>query len=186
MIGRKLSHFRILDRIGEGGMGVVDRAEDEKLQRVVALKVLPPEKLADEERRLRFVREARTAAAVTHPNIAVVHEIDEADGVVFIAMELIEGKTLREVIGGRPLPLREALRLGVEIAEGLSAAHQVKVIHRDLKPDNVIVTPGGHVKILDFGLAKLLEERAAVDPAEASKLATVSDEMTQAGRVLGT
>jgi len=186
MIGRHLSHFRIVDRIGEGGMGVVYRAEDEKLQRVVALKVLPPEKLADEERRLRFVREARTAAAVTHPNIAVVHEIDEADGVVFIAMELIEGKTLREVIGGKPMPLREALRLGVEIAEGLSAAHQAKVIHRDLKPDNVIVTPGGHVKILDFGLAKLLEERAAIDPDEASKLATVSDEMTQAGRVLGT
>jgi len=186
MIGRQLSHFRILDRIGEGGMGVVYRAEDEKLLRVVALKVLPPEKLADEERRLRFVREARTAAAVTHPNIAVVHEIDEADGVVFIAMELIEGKTLREAIGGKPMPLREALRLSVEIAEGLSAAHQAKVIHRDLKPDNVIVTAGGHVKILDFGLAKLLEERAAIDPEEASKLATVSDEMTQAGRVLGT
>jgi len=186
MIGRRLSHFRILDRIGEGGMGVVYRAEDEKLQRVVALKVLPPEKLADEERRLRFVREARTAAAVTHPNIAVVHEIDEAQGVVFIAMELIEGKTLRDAIGGKPMPLREALRLGVEIAEGLSAAHQAKVIHRDLKPDNVIGTPGGHVKILDFGLAKLLEERAAIDPDEASKLATVSDEMTQAGRVLGT
>src|SRR5512134_2578441 len=186
MIGRKLSHFRILDRIGEGGMGVVYLAEDEKLQRVVAFKVLPPERLADEERRLRFVREARTAAAVTHPNIAVVHEIDEADGVVFIAMELIEGKTLRELIGGNPLPLREALRLGVEIAEGLSAAHQAKVIHRDLKPDNVIVSPSGHVKLHDFGLAKLLEERAVVDPEEASKLATVSDEMTQAGRVLGT
>ena len=113
MIGRQLSHFRILDRIGEGGMGVVYRAEDEKLQRVVALKVLPPERLADEERRLRFLREARTAAAVTHPNIAVIHEIDESDGVVFIAMELIEGKTLRAVIGGKPLALREALRLGV-------------------------------------------------------------------------
>src|SRR5512134_3066752 len=159
MIGRKLSHFRILDRIGEGGMGVVYLAEDEKLQRVVAFKVLPPERLADEERRLRFMREARTAAAVTHPNIAVVHEIGESDGVVFIAMELVEGKTLRSTIGGRPMPLREALRLGVEMAEGLSAAHHARVIHRDLKPDNAIVTPNGHVKILDFGLAKLLEEQ---------------------------
>jgi serine/threonine-protein kinase len=156
MIGRRLSHFRILDRIGEGGMGVVYRAEDEKLQRVVALKVLPPEKLADEERRLRFVREARTAAAVTHPNIAVVHEIDEAQGVVFIAMELIEGKTLRDAIGGKPMPLREALRLGVEIAEGLSAAHQAKVIHRDLKPDNVMVGSHGQVYLIDWGAAQLL------------------------------
>jgi serine/threonine protein kinase len=186
MIGRQLSHFRILDRIGEGGMGVVYRAEDEKLQRVVALKVLPPERLADEERRLRFLREARTAAAVTHPNIAVIHEIDESDGVVFIAMELIEGKTLRAVIGGKPLALREALRLGVEIAGGLSAAHHARVIHRDLKPDNVLVTHDGRVKILDFGLAKLLEERHDPAPGEESKLATISDEMTQAGRVLGT
>ena len=186
MIGRTLSHYRVLARIGEGGMGVVYRAEDEKLQRAVALKVLPPERLADEERRLRFLREARAAAAVTHPNIAVVHEIDESDGVVFIAMELVEGKTLREVIGGKPLPLREALRLGVEIAEGLAAAHHHRVVHRDLKPENVIVTPDGRVKILDFGLAKLLEDRPASDSGGASKLATISDEMTQAGRVLGT
>src|SRR5512134_3166315 len=168
MIGRKLSHFRILDRIGEGGMGVVDRAEDEKLQRVVALKVLPPERLADEERRVRFVREASTAAAVTHPNIAVVYEVDESDGVVFIAMELIEGKTLRATIGGKPLPVREALGLGLEIAEGVCAAHHARVIHRDLKPDNVIITHDGRVKILDFGLAKLLEERQAPPPGKLS------------------
>ena len=186
MIGRTLSHYRVLARIGEGGMGVVYRAEDKNLQRTVALKVLPPERLADEERRLRFLREARTAAAVTHPNIAVVHEIDESDGVVFIAMELVEGKTLREVIGGKPLPLRDTLRLGAEIAEGLAAAHQARVVHRDLKPENVIVTPGGRVKILDFGLAKLLEDRRAPGSGEASRLATISDEMTQAGRVLGT
>ncbi|MBI3447507.1 MAG: serine/threonine-protein kinase [Acidobacteria bacterium] len=186
MIGRQLSHFRILDRLGEGGMGVVYRAEDTKLQRVVALKVLPPEKLADEERRLRFLREARAAAAVTHPNIAVVHEIDEADGVVFIAMELVEGQTLRAAVGGRPMALREALRLGVEIAEGLAAAHQARVIHRDLKPENILVTAEGRVKILDFGLAKLLDEKPGPDMGEGSKLATISDEMTQAGRVLGT
>ena len=122
MIGRKLSHFRIVSRLGEGGMGVVYKAEDERLQRTVALKVLPPERLGNEESRLRIVREARVAAAISHPNIAVVHEIDEEDGVVFVAMELIEGKTLGATIGGTPLPLDEALRLGAEIAEGLAAA----------------------------------------------------------------
>jgi eukaryotic-like serine/threonine-protein kinase len=186
MIGRTLSHFRVVDRIGEGGMGVVFRAEDERLGRAVALKVLPPERLADEEHRLRFLREARAAAAVTHPNIATVHEIGEAGGVVFIAMELVEGRTLREAIGGKPLSLREAVRLAAEIADGLAAAHAAKVVHRDLKPDNVIVTADGRVKILDFGLAKLLDERREREPGEASRLATISNEMTQAGRVLGT
>ncbi len=103
MIGRTLSHFRILAKIGEGGMGVVYRAEDTNLRRQVALKVLPPELVANEERRLRFLREARAAAAVTHPNIGTIYEVDEADGIVFIAMELVEGKTLREAIGGRPI-----------------------------------------------------------------------------------
>jgi len=186
MIGQKLSHFRVLDRIGEGGMGVVYRARDENLQRVVALKVLPSDRLADQERRLRFLREARAAASVTHPSIAVVHEVEESDGVIFIAMEFIEGRTLRAVISGRPMPLRELLRLGVEIAEGLSAAHLSRLVHRDLKPDNVMITLDSRVKILDFGLAKMLEERAEPAPGEASRLATISDEMTQAGRVLGT
>ncbi len=186
MIGRKLSHFRILERLGQGGMGVVYRAEDEKLRRVVALKVLPADRLADEGRRLRFVREARTAAAVTHSSIAVVHEIDEAEGVVFIAMELVEGRTLGAAIGGRPMSPREALRLAVEIAEGLAAAHRARVIHRDLKPANIMVTPDGRAKVLDFGLAKLLQEREPAGPSEASGMPTVSGEMTQAGSVLGT
>src|SRR3990170_2684597 len=111
MIGRTLSHFRILAKLGEGGMGVVYRAEDEKLRRPVALKVLPPDRVGDEERRLRFLREARAAAAVSHPNIAAIYEIDEAEGVVFIAMELVEGKTLRALLGGRPLPIKDALRV---------------------------------------------------------------------------
>jgi serine/threonine protein kinase len=183
--GRKLSHFRILDRIGEGGMGVVYRAEDENLHRAVALKVLPPEAVANEERRLRFLREARAAASVTHPNIATIHEVDEADGVVFIAMELIEGKTLRELISGKPLPLKDALRLGIEIGEGLARAHQGRVVHRDLKPDNVMVASDGHVKILDFGLAKLLEADGHA-PTEQSRLETISGEMTERGRVMGT
>jgi TolB-like protein len=211
MIGRTLSHFRILSKLGEGGMGVVYLAEDERLKRKVALKVLPPELVADEERRLRFLREARAAAAVSHPNIAAVYEIGEAPdpsvepsigsgrglGIVFIAMELVEGRTLREAIGGRPMAIKEAVRVATEVAEGLAHAHQAHVVHRDLKPDNVILRPDGHAKILDFGLAKLLEEGAAAGAGrgggagaaadELSRLETISAElMTREGRVFGT
>ena len=200
MIGKTLSHFRILAKIGEGGMGVVYRAEDENLKRPVALKVLPPELVGNEERRMRFVREARAAAAATHPNIATIYEAGEADGVVFIAMELVEGKTLASLIGGRPLPIRDAVRLAGEIAAGLARAHQCQVIHRDLKPENVIVGADGQAKILDFGLARLMEregrgrapaaggqggEGAGADEL-LSKLGTISGEMTRAGRILGT
>ena len=139
--GQTLSHYRLVEKIGEGGMGVVYRAEDTKLRRQVALKVLPPELVANEERRLRFLREARTAAAVNHPNIAHVYEIDEADGVVFITMELVEGKTLRKQMRGKALPMKDTLRIATEMAEGLARAHQAHVIHRDLKPDNVMVGP---------------------------------------------
>ncbi len=188
MIGTTLSHFRIVAKMGEGGMGVVYRAEDVKLHRLVALKVLPPDLVGNAERRLRFLREARAAAAVSHPNIATIYEVGEADGVVFIAMECIEGQTLRERIGGRPMAMKEALRIAVEIAEGLAQAHQAQVIHRDLKPDNVIVAANGHAKILDFGLAKLLEVRGEGGGAEAEldRLRTISDEMTREGRVFGT
>jgi serine/threonine protein kinase len=218
MIGRRLSHFRITAKLGEGGMGVVYRAEDETLRRPVALKVLPPELVANEERRLRFLREARAAAAVTHPNIATVYEVGEAPGesgqgpdIVFIAMELVEGKPLSALIGGRPLPVKGALRIGTEIAEGLARAHKAKVIHRDLKPVNVVIGEDGHAKILDFGLAKLLEPirggriaggggrgaggggRGAGGAAghggadeDLSRLETLSGEMTREGRILGT
>src|SRR3970040_1131394 len=134
MIGTTLSHFRILAKIGEGGMGIVYRAEDTSLRRPVALKVLPPELVGNEERRLRFLREARAAAAVNHPNIATVYEVGEADGQGFIAMEHVEGRTLRALIAGRPLPIKEALALAIEMAEGLARAHQAQVVHRDLKP----------------------------------------------------
>jgi Tol biopolymer transport system component/predicted Ser/Thr protein kinase len=185
VIGKSLSHFRIIEKIGEGGMGVVYRAEDEQLRRPVALKVLPPELIGDEERRLRFLREARAAAAVSHPNIATVHEVGEAAGVIFIAMEFVEGRTLTELIGGRPLPVREVLRIGIEVAEGMAKAHAARVVHRDLKPDNIVVTADGRVKILDFGLAKLLDEPD--DPGGAvSRLQTISREMTRAGRIMGT
>ncbi|MEE8184120.1 MAG: serine/threonine-protein kinase, partial [Acidobacteriota bacterium] len=157
MLGKTLSHFRILSQIGKGGMGVVYRARDERLRRDVAIKILPAELVSNEERRRRFLREARAAAAVNHPNIATIHEIDEADGVVFIAMELVEGKTLRKRLREGSIPLSEVTRVASGIAEGLARAHQARIIHRDLKPENIIIGPGGHPKILDFGLAKVLE-----------------------------
>ncbi|MDX1388481.1 MAG: serine/threonine-protein kinase, partial [Acidobacteriota bacterium] len=185
MIGKQLSHFKILSKLGEGGMGVVYRALDANLGREVALKVLPPGSMASDEKRLRFLREARTAAAVTHRHIATIHEVDEADGVVFIAMELVEGDTLTDRIGGKALPMRDGLRIAIEIAEALAAAHGGSIIHRDLKPDNVIVGPDGHAKILDSGLAKPQEGAAAPADAAAS-LQTISADMTREGRVMGT
>ncbi len=174
-----ISHFRILGRLGEGGMGVVYRAEDERLHREVALKVLPVSLAADPERRRRFLREARAAAAVTHPNIAAVHDVGEADGHVFIAMELVRGDTLRARM--QPgLTHAEALRIAREVAKGLARAHETGVVHRDLKPENVMVNPDGDVKILDFGLAKLVDLDR--DPTAGA----TSSEATAAGRILGT
>jgi len=188
--GTQLSHYRLGKKLGEGGMGVVYHAEDTKLRRQVAVKVLPPELVENKERRLRFMREARTAAAVNHPNIATVYEVDEVDGVLFIAMELIQGKSLRETLAsGRPLPLRQTLRLASEMSEGLARAHKAGVIHRDLKPDNIMLTEDGHAKILDFGLAKLREETpsgGAGDDADSSRMATISGEMTKEGKIFGT
>src|SRR5262245_55539190 len=158
LLGRQLSHYRIRERLGAGGMGVVYRAEDLRLHRPVALKVLPPELIASEERRRRLLREARAGAAVVHPSVAAVYEIGETEGIIFVAMELVEGETLQERIAGRPLPLSAALLIGIEIADGLAAAHRAHVIHRDLKPANVVIRPDGHVKILDFGLAKFSQE----------------------------
>ncbi len=156
MIGKQISHFRILSKVGEGGMGVVYRAEDRDLGRIVALKVLPPHLVGDQDRRARFVAEARTAASVTHPNIGTIHEIGEGDGHIFIAMELVEGESLRSRIR-KGLSVKEALQLAAEIAAGLAAAHRARIAHRDLKPDNIVIAKDGHVKILDFGLARLLE-----------------------------
>jgi Tol biopolymer transport system component/tRNA A-37 threonylcarbamoyl transferase component Bud32 len=189
VIGKTLSHFRIVAKIGEGGMGVVYRARDEKLRRDVALKVPPPELTANEQSRLRFLREARAAAAVTHPNIATVYEVGEAEGVVFIAMELVEGRPLRALLGERTLPVRQLMGLATEIAEGLSRAHQARLVHRDLKPDNMLVGTDGHVKILDFGLAKLLEasaEGGSLGGLAPSQQETASEVMTQQGGVVGT
>jgi serine/threonine-protein kinase len=186
LIGKTLSRYRIRERIGAGGMGVVYRAEDRSLRRPVALKVLPPDLVASEERRRRLLREARTEAAVVHPSIAAVHEVGEAEGNIFIAMEWVEGETLRERIGDRPMPIREVLRIAAEMAEGLAHAHQAHVIHRDFKPANVVVRPDGHVKILDFGLAKLTEEEIDAKSSELSQSDISSAEATGAGKVMGT
>jgi len=186
IIGKTVSHFRVLAKIGEGGMGVVYRAEDEKLRRDVALKFLPLDRVGDPERRLRFLREARAAAAVSHPNIATVYEVGETDGIVFIAMEFIEGRTLHARIDGKPLPLEETVRIATEMAEGLAAAHQRRVVHRDFKPGNVIVSTQGRVKILDFGLAKVIGEESESGTLQTSEIETVSAQMTRHGKILGT
>ncbi|UCF69293.1 MAG: protein kinase, partial [Acidobacteriota bacterium] len=186
MVGNKLSHFRILDKLGEGGMGVVYRAEDENLGRRVALKVLHGRFVADEERRARFLREARTAAAITHPNIGTIYEVDEDDGTIFIAMELIEGRSLGRLIGNRPLSTEQLLEIALGVAEGLARAHRSQIVHRDLKPENIVVDSDGQVKILDFGLAKLIEPRQGPIIDEREQSQTLSADVTRDGRILGT
>src|SRR5256712_10170447 len=151
--GIRLGRYEIRAKIGEGGMGEVYLAQDTKLDRKVALKILPAEVAADRNRMERFVREAKAAAALNHPNIAHVYEIGEHDGVNFIAMEYIDGQTLRQLIHSRRSELSKLLRYLQHAAEGLAKAHAVGIVHRDLKPDNIMITRDGHAKLLDFGLA---------------------------------
>ncbi len=156
MIGQSVSHYKILSKLGEGGMGVVYKAEDVKLKRAVALKFLPPELTRDKAAKTRFIHEAQAASALQHNNICAIHEIDETkDGRLFIAMDCYDGETLKEKIAKGPLPVKEALDIALQVAEGLSEAHRAGMVHRDLKPANIMVTRGGVAKILDFGLAKL-------------------------------
>src|SRR6266852_552300 len=157
MLGRTISHYRIIEKLGEGGMGVVYKAKDNHLDRFVAFKVLPAEKVADPERRRRFAQEAKAASALNHPNIITIHDIDEADGVYFISMEFVAGKTLRSLIPRHGMRLGELLQYAIQIADALARAHAVGIIHRDLKPGNIMVSGApqrsGFVKVLDYGLA---------------------------------
>ncbi len=184
-----LSHYRIVSKIGAGGMGEVYRAEDTRLGRKVALKILPAEVASNRERMERFIREAKSAAALNHPNIATIYEIGEHDGTNFIAMEFVDGVTLREKIHRDKVPLSKLLKYLIQVAEGLSKAHAAGIVHRDLKPDNNMITRDDYAKVLDFGLAKLVEPQRTFESGQvgSSEIATaIMQQQSIPGTVVGT
>ena len=184
-IGQTLSHYRILEKVGEGGMGVVYKARDLHLDRFVALKFLPPERLADETRRQRFVQEAKSASALNHPNIIHIYDVAEANGTIFLAMEYVSGRTLSQLIARKGLPLNDVLKFATQIADALAKAHAAGIVHRDLKPSNLMVTEDGLVKVLDFGLAKLTEPNSE-DSIETRSTKHYGPPCTEEGVILGT
>jgi serine/threonine protein kinase len=181
-LGSKLGSYEVLSLLGAGRMGEVYRARDTRLGRVVAIKVLPAERVADENRRWRFVQEARVASALNHPNIVTIYEIESADGNDFIVMEYLPGNTLHTVIPRRGMRLSEVLRIAIPIADAVARAHAAGIVHRDLKPANVMVGPDGAVKVLDFGLAKLVAQEEAHSPEHE----TVTGPLSQPANVAGT
>ena len=170
MIGKTISHYKILNKLGEGGMGVVYKAMDTKLDRTVALKFLAPHVVGGDEEQSRLIREAKSAAALNHQNICTIYEIDKAEGLTFIAIECIEGQSLKDRIESGPVALDEAMDIAIQVAGGLGHAHEKGIIHRDIKPANIMVTRTGQAKIMDFGLAKSLGRTL----------------LTQAGTTIGT
>ena len=184
MVGTTINHYKVTEKIGQGGMGEVYRATDTKLDRDVALKVLPEAFAQDEQRMARFAREAKVLASLNHPNIASIYGLEEADGKQALVLELVEGEDLADRIRRGAIPLGESLKIALQITEALEAAHEKGIIHRDLKPANVKITPEGVVKVLDFGLAKAMEEDVVLE--DISQSPTISQLATKAGIILGT